>query len=76
MKIDSLVRLLAGAMTLLGVALTYFVSPWWLLLPTFVGFNLVQSVITGFCPPSFVLNKLGWIDGAGTIHWGGQKARG
>lgn len=72
MKIDSLIRLLAGSVTLLGVALTHFVSPWWLLLPTFAGVNLIQSVFTGFCPPSLLLAKLGWLDSAGIIHWGGR----
>ena len=71
MKIDSLIRLLAGSVTLLGVALTAFVNPWWLLLPTFVGLNLIQSVFTGFCPPSLVLRKLGWVDEKDVIHWGG-----
>lgn len=75
MKIDNLIRLLAGTVTLVGVALTHFVSPWWLLLPTFVGFNLIQSVFTGFCPPSILLRKLGWLDEAGIIHWGGQTRR-
>jgi len=73
MKIDSLIRLLAGSVTLLGVALTHFVNPWWLLLPTFVGLNLIQSVFTGFCPPSLLLAKLGWLDEQGIIHWGGRK---
>ena len=73
MKIESLVRLLAGVVTLVGVALAYFVSPAWLLLPAFVGFNLIQSVFTGICPPSIVLTKLGWIDAEGIIRWGGKK---
>ncbi len=73
MKIDELIRLLAGTMTLLGVLLTHFVSPWWLLLPAFVGLNLIQSVFTGFCPPSLLLRKLGWVDASDTIHWGGQR---
>jgi len=73
MKIESLVRLLAGSMTLLSVALVYFVSPWWLLLTCFVGLNLIQSAFTGFCPPSLVLAKLGWLDDTGTIHWGGRR---
>jgi hypothetical protein len=76
MKIDSLIRLLAGAMTLIGVALTHFASAWWLLLPTFVGLNLIQSVFTGFCPPSLILRGLGWLDEDGIIHWGGRKPRG
>lgn len=73
MKIEGLIRVLAGSMTLLSVALVYFVSPWWLLLTCFVGVNLIQSVFTGFCPPSLVLTKLGWLDADGVIHWGGQK---
>jgi len=72
MKIESLIRLLAGTVTLTGTALAYWVSPWWLLLPAFVGLNLIQSVFTGFCPPSLLLRKLGWLDDAGTIHWGGR----
>jgi len=73
MKIDPFIRLLAGSMVLLSVALAWFVGPWWLLLTCFVGANLIQSAFTGFCPPSLVLRKLGWLDDTGTIHWGGQK---
>ncbi len=74
MKIEQLIRLLAGTMTLLSAALVYFVSPGWLLLTCFVGANLFQSALTGFCPPTIVLTKLGWLDDTGTIHWGGRKA--
>jgi hypothetical protein len=75
MKIESLIRLLAGTFVLLGVVLAHFVSSGWLLLPVFVGANLIQSVFTGFCPPSLVLRKLGWLDDTGTIHWGGRPGR-
>ena len=75
MKTDSLVRLLAGSMVLLSAALVHFVSPWWLLLTCFVGLNLIQSVFTGFCPPTLLLAKLGWVDEAGVIHWGGRRGR-
>ncbi len=75
MKTDSLVRLLAGVFVLLGTVLAWRVSPWWLLLPGFVGANLIQSVFTGFCPPTLVLTKLGWVDETGVIHWGGRKNR-
>lgn len=75
MKTDSLVRLLAGVFVLIGTVLAWRVSPWWLLLPGFVGANLIQSVFTGFCPPTLVLTKLGWVDEAGVIHWGGRKDR-
>jgi hypothetical protein len=72
MKIDNFIRVLAGSVVLLGVALTHWVSPWWILLPTFVGANLIQSAFTGFCPPTLVLRRLGWLGEDGTIHWGGQ----
>lgn len=72
MKIDALIRLLAGSVVLAGTALAHFVSPWWLLLPAFAGLNLIQSVFTGFCPPSLLLARLGWLDADGIIHWGGQ----
>ena len=73
-KIDNLIRVLAGSMVLLSVALVYFVSPWWLLLTCFVGLNLIQSAFTGFCPPSIVLRKLGWLGDDGIVHFGGPKA--
>lgn len=73
MKIDAFIRLLAGTMVLLGTTLAWFVSPGWLLLPAFVGVNLIQSVFTGFCPPSLLLRKLGWVDANETIHFGGIK---
>lgn len=73
MTTHHLVRLLAGSVTLLGVALTHWVSPWWLLLPAFAGLNLVQSVFTGFCPPTLILRKLGWVDEQEVIHWGGRN---
>ena len=73
MKTESLVRILAGSVTLLGTLLAWQVSPWWLLLVAFVGVNLIQSAITGFCPPTFLVTKLGWVDDRGTIRWGGVK---
>lgn len=74
MKTDSLVRVLAGSFVLLGTALAAFVNPWWLLLPTFVAVNLIQSAFTGFCPPTLILRKLGWVDANDVIHWGGFRS--
>lgn len=73
MRTDSLVRLLAGTVVLLGVILAWLVSPWWLLLPAFAGVNLIQSVFTGFCPPTLLVRKLGWVDEHEVIHWGGRR---
>ena len=63
MNIDRAVLAFAGAMILASVALVYFVSPWWLLLTAFVGLNLLQSSITGFCPAAVVFRKLGLSSG-------------
>jgi len=59
MNLDRAVLAMAGTMVLLSVVLTATVSSWWLLLTTFVGLNLVQSSITGFCPAAFVFARLG-----------------
>jgi hypothetical protein len=59
MSIDRVVMAFAGAMVLLSVALTHFVSPWWMLLAGFVGLNLFQAAFTGFCPLAMVLRRFG-----------------
>lgn len=64
MTVENGVRVFAGTMVLISVALVYFVSPWWLLLTVFVGVQLIQSAFTGFCPPAYVLRKLGLKDGS------------
>lgn len=74
MTTDSLIRVLAGFMVLLSLALAHFISPWWLLLTAFVGLNLIQSAFTGFCPPILLLRKLGWVDEKNIIHWGGRRS--
>ena len=58
MTLENSIRLLAGSLVLISLALYYFVSPWWLLLTAFVGFNLVQSSFTGICPAEMILKKL------------------
>ena len=73
MKIDNFIRILAGSMVLVSAALVYFVSPWWLLFTCFIGVNLIQSALTGFCPPSILLTKLGWLGADGIVHFGGRK---
>jgi hypothetical protein len=51
---EKLVRILAGGVTLTGLGLGFFVSPWWYLLTAFAGLNILQSAFTGFCPPEIV----------------------
>lgn len=59
MTLDRTVLAFAGAMVLLSVALTLWVSPWFMLLTVFVGLNLIQSAFTGFCPAAMVFRRLG-----------------
>ncbi|MCE2595486.1 DUF2892 domain-containing protein [Motilimonas cestriensis] len=60
MKLENAVRVFAGFMVLLSIALTYWVSPHFVWLTAFVGFNLIQSAFTGICPAASVLKKLGF----------------
>jgi len=59
MNIDQIVLAFAGDVVLIGLALGYFVSPWWFLLAVAAGINLFQSAFTGFCPLAWMLARLG-----------------
>ncbi len=59
MSLDRAVLAFAGAMVLLSVILTLWVSPWFVLLTVFVGLNLIQSAFTGFCPAAMLFRRLG-----------------
>ncbi|MCM5552333.1 MULTISPECIES: DUF2892 domain-containing protein [unclassified Pleomorphomonas] len=59
MTLDRAVLAFAGSVLLVSLLLTYFVSPYFVWLTAFVGFNLIQSAFTGFCPAAIVFRKLG-----------------
>ncbi len=64
MTIESWVRAFAGSFVLLSLALgapgsPLFHSIHWLWFTAFVGANLLQSSVTGFCPLVTILKKLG-----------------
>lgn len=64
MTANQIVRLFAGTFILISLALgvpgsPLFVSQWFLAVTAFVGFNLFQSSLTGFCPLDSILKKLG-----------------
>ena len=59
MTIQRIIFLVAGSLVLTGLALGHFVNEWWLLLPTFVGFNMFQTAFTGFCPLERILIRMG-----------------
>ncbi|MFO8099876.1 MAG: DUF2892 domain-containing protein [Salinibacter sp.] len=55
---EQLVRVLAGTVSLVGLGLGFFVSPWGYLLTVFAGLNVIQSAFTGFCPPEMLYRWL------------------
>jgi hypothetical protein len=59
MKLENVIRALAGTLILTSLVLAHFVSQNWLWLTTFVGANLLQSAFSGFCPAETILKKLG-----------------
>ncbi len=64
MTIDSFIRVFAGLMILLSLGLGVAGSPLfhhqnWLWFTAFVGANLFQSGLTGFCPLAIILKKAG-----------------
>jgi hypothetical protein len=59
-----LTRLVAGTFILLSLAFgvpgsPLFLSQWWLAFTAFVGANLLQSAVTGWCLMETIMRKLG-----------------
>jgi hypothetical protein len=59
MKMNLIIRRFAGAFILVSLLLAHYHSPNWLWFTAFVGFNLLQSSFTNFCPLEIILKKLG-----------------
>ena len=59
MTLENAVRIMAGTMVLISLALAHWVDVRWLWLAVFVGVNLIQSAFTGFCPATIMLKKFG-----------------
>jgi hypothetical protein len=59
MNVDRALRLVAGIIVMLTVALGYFVNPNWYYFTAFVGLNLFQSAFTNWCPMMTILRKMG-----------------
>lgn len=64
MSIERIVFAFAGLMIMLSLVLSYFLTPYWLILAAFVGLNMFQAAFTGFCPLAWILKKLGAKAGA------------
>lgn len=59
MTVDRAVMMFAGIVILVSLGLGLSLSPYWFLLTAFVGLNLMQASVTGFCPAAVILKKLG-----------------
>lgn len=62
MKLQAALRLIAGVMVLISLALTYWVHPNWIFFTAFIGLNLIQSAFSNWCPMITLLKKLGFED--------------
>ncbi len=64
MTTEKAIRITAGLFILLSLGLgvegsPIFLARAWLWFTAFVGANLFQSALTGFCPAEFIFRKLG-----------------
>lgn len=59
MTLDRMVMLVAGSFVLISLLLSQIHSLNWLWFTAFVGANLVQASITGFCPMAKLLKAIG-----------------
>ena len=62
------VRLIAGALVAIGVLLAEVVSPWWLIVPAFVGCGLMFAGISGLCLMGEALARLPWNRARVVVH--------
>ncbi|MEP0828125.1 MAG: DUF2892 domain-containing protein [bacterium] len=58
MSIEHRIRVLAGSLILTSLALTLWVSPYWMILAAFVGANMLQSAFTKFCLAEIIMRKV------------------
>ena len=59
MTVERYIRMIAGTIVVVSLALGYWVGPYWYLLTAFVGLNLFQSAFTNWYPMMSILRKSG-----------------
>ena len=59
MTLEATLRMLAGFFVTASVLLGMYLHPYFLWFTLFVGLNLFQSALSGWCPMIPLLNKLG-----------------
>ena len=64
MTVNEALRMIAGIMILISIALAVYVNINWLWFTGFIGLNLLQSSFTKWCPMMTILRKAGLPDKA------------
>ena len=59
MRVEPMLRLIAGAFVAVSVLLGIYVHPYFLWFTLFVGLNLLQSAFSGWCPMMAILKRAG-----------------
>ncbi len=59
-SLERQVRIGAGSLVALGAALSALVSPWFLIIPGFVGCGLLFAGVTDYCGMGLMLAKMPW----------------
>jgi hypothetical protein len=67
--------MMAGIMVLLSVALTYYVSRYWMWFTVFIGLNLLQSAFTNWCPAMSILRSMGLKETSCSVPGMGESGR-
>ena len=67
MTIESMLRLIAGVFVTASVLLGIYAHPYFFWFTLFVGLNLAQSAVTGWCPMMTFLRR------AGVCHTGAVR---
>ena len=76
MTVERALRLMAGLVTLISLALAHYFSHYWLWLTAFVGLNLLQSAFTNRCPAMTIFRALGMKDGGSCCRECGDEPHG
>lgn len=60
LSLDRQIQIIVGSLVVIGVLLSHFVHPAWILLSAFVGCGLIFAGISGICALAIVVAKMPW----------------
>jgi hypothetical protein len=58
-NVDRLVLACAGSLIVVSILLGILVHPYWFALAAFLGADLAQASVTGYCPLAALLRRIG-----------------